>query len=244
MCAGAAAKAPDSAADASDAGSGANAAREPRKARAKVTRGLVLEKAQLEAEGRGGRPVRVSRWATLGDVEAGGPDEAEERVEVSFVVQRIRPDFRVIGRVQTAIRLECDRCTCLYTSAADGRFEVWLATAPGGEPLGVSEDEAQDLEAVEKFGSAVTKVDLGPHVRDAVYLSLPTKSLCRDDCGGVEIAVGNAANVSVTYGARSEVESATGTEGGADANFEVGDAERVSNNQLLELKRRLERHNK
>jgi uncharacterized metal-binding protein YceD (DUF177 family) len=147
-----------------------------------VAYGLHLDRRDLEPEaGVRGRTVRLCRQSTLGEANAVEYGSSDTPVAVRLAVQPIRGDFRVIGRVETDVTRVCDRCVEPYTSAAKGSFEVWLTTTEEG----LSPSEERELEAVEPFCGARARVDLAPHVHDAICLCLPTRAICGDDCSGL-----------------------------------------------------------
>lgn len=151
-----------------------------------ASRGLYLDRRDIEL-GQGGsklRGVRVQRESTLGKIgvedEGGDGEDADEPVQVAVVVQPVGDDFRLMGRVETKVIRLCDRCCKQFTASVEGEsFELWLDS---GEGLGVD----REAEAVEEFTGPRARVDLAPHVHDAVILGLPSKAVCGAECGGVD----------------------------------------------------------
>lgn len=82
------------------------------------------------------------------------------------------------GAVAANLTGECSRCLEAY----EDHVEVELTE------LYAYPDSATDVSADEDEVSRIVdeKIDLGPAVRDAVLLELPTAPLCREDCPGVE----------------------------------------------------------
>lgn len=161
-------------------------------------------------------------------------------MQVAAVVQRVRQDFRVTGKVRAPLYRRCDRCAREFKADSRGLFEVWLATDDNGilgDLDGIMEEE--DIEAVEAFGKTVLELDLSSHVRDAVYLGLPTKSLCSEDCAGVQGWDETAG--SVTYSGGATLRENQGEEEGVDSQQRVLADEMGSRDKLMDLKRKLER---
>lgn len=168
----------------------------------------------------------------------------DTRVEVAVAVQRVRRDYRVVGAVRVPVQRRCDRCAERFEELSRGKFEVWLATNEDGK-LGDMEDVVGDVgpEAVEVFAAGVNGVDLTEHVKDAVWLGLPTKSLCGEDCQGVQMMDGSSG--SVTYvGGQGSVMEVREEEKEVRERKEVVEKpigeRRGAGDKLLELKKKLE----
>lgn len=204
--------------------------------------GVVLRRELIHMQTRNGRAGKLRRWASIGEMDIGHGDlgedvhaQVDQRIDVWVVVQRSGDDYRVLGRASTCVSRVCDRCTRDFSAVADGRFEVLLVTGRGVDK-GQSDDDDNDsgggddlVEAVEDFKNGVEEIDLAPHVRDAVVLGLPTRALCSDGCVGVEMG-----SISGGGSVRYAGEAAT-TDAGGNELFR-------GNEQLLELKRQLERN--
>lgn len=186
--------------------------------------GVVLQRAEIEGGTRNGRTMRTRRWTTLGEIGLEGGGRLSRRVEVAVAVQRVRGDYRVVGGTRSGIERRCDRCDEMFEEVSKGKFEVWLGGGEDGEvgDLGDLVGEG-GAEAVEGFGMGVVEVDLGAHVRDAVWLGMPTRAICGEDCKGVWDAAET----------EEEEEEEWGGEGKRIGDREVGE-------KLRELKRRLE----
>lgn len=206
-----------------------------------ASRGLFLDRRDIELCQGGSklRGVRVHRESTLGSIgvenEGGDGEDSDEPVRVSFLVQPVGDDFRVMGRVATNVIRRCDRCCKSFSESVEGEsFEVWLDS---GDGLSVD----REAEAVEEFLGPRARVDLAPHVHDAVILGLPTKAVCGSECVGME-GVRSSGMLSASgqllplyeetkKGGRSVV---------ADVKEESADAAAPSMDALLALKKKLE----
>lgn len=223
--------------------------------------GVLVNRDQLITQTRKGRTCRLRRWASLEDLKTSGEDlgvditaAQEERVNIWLVGQQVGENYRIRGRARTNVQRICDRCAKEIAAEADGRFEVFLVTTESGDEKGSEEGNEEGLadlaEAMEPFGSGVDSVDLSQHVRDAVVLGMPTRVLCSEDCQGVVLAEHSDMG-SVRYG-----DSAVGMDAVEMDEVEMDVVERdvvemdvvegvggervVGDEQLLELKRRLE----
>jgi uncharacterized protein len=89
---------------------------------------------------------------------------------------------RLTGRVTATLELDCSRCVEPFAIPVDSRFDMLFL--PQSENTGDEEREvkADDL-GVSYYQHDV--IDLGDVVREQLYLALPMKPLCRDDCRGL-----------------------------------------------------------
>ena len=91
----------------------------------------------------------------------------------------------VRGRLQAGLDLECNRCLAPYTLPVSQELDLFYLPhrpeADGEE----EEDEVEldDHDMVVAYHDG-TRLDLGEMVREQLYLTVPMKRLCRDDCKG------------------------------------------------------------
>lgn len=126
-------------------------------------------------------------------VEAQSPE-----VGVSLVVQPVRSHFRVRGLVTCTPVQTCARCLVRYPQSVRGSFEVWLSASGADRVAGLTDEQYSELEAVEDFSAPNARVDLAPHIRDAILLAVPTQPLCSKQCEGIQPSPGTSG--SVAYG--------------------------------------------
>jgi len=104
-------------------------------------------------------------------------------VRLVMDVHRDRDAYRVTGRVQTRLRLECGRCLEPFEIPVDSAFELRyvpeIATGPGAEEREVAED---DLTTAYYRNETL---DLGELMHEQFVLALPMKPLCSDACRGL-----------------------------------------------------------
>jgi uncharacterized protein len=90
--------------------------------------------------------------------------------------------FRLAGRVRTRLELPCSRCLEPFSWPVDAAFD--LRYQPHGADAGEGEKEIAEDDLTTAFYENDT-IDLDQLVREQLYLSLPMKPLCRDDCRGL-----------------------------------------------------------
>ena len=103
-------------------------------------------------------------------------------VDLVFDVTKDKDQFCLAGRVRTTLELPCSRCLEPFERAVDAAFD--LRYLPRRANAGDEEREVQDDDLSTAFYEDDT-IDLGQLVREQLYLSLPMKPLCGDDCKGL-----------------------------------------------------------
>jgi uncharacterized protein len=89
---------------------------------------------------------------------------------------------RLTGRVTATLELDCSRCVEPFTIPVDAAFDMMflpLSANTGDEEREVTEDDL----GVSYYQDET--IDLGEVVREQLYLALPMKPLCREDCRGL-----------------------------------------------------------
>jgi uncharacterized protein len=92
----------------------------------------------------------------------------------------------VRGELRAGLDLECNRCLAPYTLAVKQDLDLFfLPHRPEAESAEEQEDEVQleDHEMVVAYHDG-QRLDLGEVVREQLFLAVPMKRLCRDDCKG------------------------------------------------------------
>jgi uncharacterized protein len=110
------------------------------------------------------------------DVRLAGP------VELEADVRKDQEKVRLVGRLQTTLELDCSRCLEAYQVPLDTRFDVLFLPATAN--TGAADQEmGEDDVGVSYYKDDV--IDLAEVMREQVYLAMPMKPLCRDDCRGL-----------------------------------------------------------
>lgn len=100
----------------------------------------------------------------------------------SFTMSKTGTKYFLEGRLRGRFRIKCDRCLESYPRDVEDDFRIFLA--PG--PLDTDQSEVELLEEDLSVDFVTDEgIDLEEIIREQVYLSLPIKSLCRQDCSGL-----------------------------------------------------------
>ncbi len=125
-------------------------------------------------------------------------DPASLRVEAESEF-RLLPGGRVRGRVEladgatvhirgplaAAVELECGRCLERYAASLDQELDLfYLPRSPGQQEEQEDEVALSDRDVVVGYYDG-ERLDLGDVLREQLYLTLPLKRLCREDCRGL-----------------------------------------------------------
>jgi len=103
-------------------------------------------------------------------------------VALDVVVRKDRMQFRLAGRVKTAIELTCSRCLEGYAMPVDEAFDVlYLPHAPAGD----GEERMVEDDDLSTAFYEDNVIDLGQLMQEQCYLAVPMKPLCTDDCRGL-----------------------------------------------------------
>ena len=90
--------------------------------------------------------------------------------------------FRVRGRVQTTLALECGRCLEPLSVPVDNAFDLRYLPQPTGGTHAEHEIHEDDLTT--SYYTDET-LDLGELMHEQFQLALPMKPLCSEDCRGL-----------------------------------------------------------
>jgi uncharacterized protein len=119
--------------------------------------------------------------ADLQDLD-GGPmavTTAWLRGRVSRSTQRLD----LTASLDASVRVTCGRCLEVYDLPLATRFSLRLVSQPpgaGAGGVGVDDDEAAAA-----FHAPGGRADLGLMATEQIYLNLPMKRVCREDCRGL-----------------------------------------------------------
>ena len=86
------------------------------------------------------------------------------------------------GNLKGGVLVRCDRCLGSYHQDLNAVFHIFLAL-----PLPESEETEVEIQEEDMAADFIRgeEIDLDEIVREQVYLSLPMKCLCREDCKGL-----------------------------------------------------------
>lgn len=94
-----------------------------------------------------------------------------------------RPDhIRIIGTIHSVLSLACHRCLGQFERPLEEKLDVFLVDAVKAPEAEETELELEDLE-YEFFDGKVIEIDR--LVAEQIFLTLPYKILCSEDCRGL-----------------------------------------------------------
>jgi uncharacterized protein len=124
-----------------------------------------------------------------------GIDEEYTVVAPVRLVMDVHKDgeaYRVTGRVETRLQLECGRCLESFEIPIDSPFELRyvpeVVAGAEGEEREVTEDDLTTSFYKEE------SIDLGELMHEQFVLALPMKPLCSDACKGLCVHCGTNLN--------------------------------------------------
>jgi uncharacterized protein len=103
-------------------------------------------------------------------------------VHVVFDIFKSGAKFRLVGTTATALELTCSRCLDDYRWPVETPFD--LLYLPQAENVGDGEVEVEDEDLNTAYYQD-DEIDLGHLIREQLYLAVPMKPLCREDCRGL-----------------------------------------------------------
>jgi uncharacterized protein len=125
---------------------------------------------------------RFEREYAAGQLEANEEFRVVAPVSLTFDIFKQAQRFRLAGRVQTTLELACCRCLEAFTTPVDAPFD--LRYQPHTENRGEGELEIEEDDLTTAFYEH-DEIDLAQLMREQLYLSLPMKPLCREECRGL-----------------------------------------------------------
>jgi len=105
-----------------------------------------------------------------------------EPVHLAFDIYKDKDQFRLAGSVRTRLELPCSRCLEPFGWPVDAQFD--LRYQPHSQNSGEGEREVEEDDLTTAF-YANDEIDLGQLMQEQLYLSLPMKPLCSEDCKGL-----------------------------------------------------------
>jgi uncharacterized protein len=103
-------------------------------------------------------------------------------VHLVMDLHKDRDAYRVAGRVQTRLRLECGRCLEAFEIPVDSPFD--LRYVPHVDPSEEGEREVDEDDLSTAFYKDDT-LDLAELMHEQFVLALPMKPLCSESCKGL-----------------------------------------------------------
>jgi uncharacterized protein len=144
---------------------------------------LLIEVSQIPPEG-----LDVHETLAAGEVRVEGEKDFSLHAGGRLDCHLERGEDQTVhvrGRMAAGLGLECGRCLEPFTQPLDQELDLfYLPHRPDQEREEEDEVELSDHEIVVAYYRD-NRVDLGEMVREQVFLALPMKRLCREDCRGL-----------------------------------------------------------
>ena len=134
----------------------------------------------------------LNHWTEVLDVIELGLDSATftDRIRIEFEVEKTSGKISVtIKPIATCTSL-CDRCGEEFSQDISGSYSIMFIKRESPLP---DEMPGDDLRT---FAPGQQEIDITTEVRDALFLAIPNKMLCKDDCKGLCLKCGVNLNVS------------------------------------------------
>lgn len=112
-------------------------------------------------------------------------------VTLDLLVRKGGGDYRLSGRIEGELELDCSRC--LEPFRLDAGTDVDLLYLPASENRGDGEVRIEEEDLTTAFFRD-EQIDLRHLVREQFQLALPMKPLCRADCRGLCVVCGGNRN--------------------------------------------------
>jgi len=112
-------------------------------------------------------------------------------VQLVLDIQKDKDKLRLRGRVRATIHVECSRCLEPLPVPVDGQFDL-LYLPESAAPEGPEQELADEDVDTAYYRDGI--IDLAELVREQLYLALPMKPLCREDCRGLCAVCGTNLN--------------------------------------------------
>ena len=98
-------------------------------------------------------------------------------ISIDMQVNKGSREIQIKGQAHAALRYPCDRCAKQYTMQLDPHFEILLSH--------VESDSIALQDGVIPVTDTTMEVDISDQIRDALYLNIPMKKICKPDCKGL-----------------------------------------------------------
>jgi uncharacterized protein len=144
---------------------------------------MLIELSRLPDEAELTEAVEPDRWkeGEAGEQVLGldGP------LQMAVRIKRAGNKFILDGTLKGGATVRCDRCLEPYHQDLDSKFHLYLQAKPRLEKGEIETDVELLDEDMEVEYISGDELDLDEIVREQVFLSLPMKSICREECRGL-----------------------------------------------------------
>lgn len=127
-------------------------------------------------ERSGTTDLDLSGYEAAEDLRVDGP------VDYRLAISRLGTTVTIGGHFETVVSASCSRCAQRFEIPVDRSFEAVFVTSDTGEADGAVELDAKDLDLDYYQGDAIDGLRL---LAEQIFLELPMKLLCAEDCKGL-----------------------------------------------------------
>lgn len=154
---------------------------------------MQLDLTQLGRHGRADEHLDRTYEAAAFTPQEGDEYTVASPVHLVVDVHKDRDAFRVTGRVQTTLRLECGRCLEPFTVPVGNVFDLRYLAEETGTAGTHEEREIREDDLATSYYRDDT-LDLDELMREQFELALPMKPLCSEGCRGLCATCGTNLN--------------------------------------------------
>ena len=132
-------------------------------------------------------PAAGRRWEGQAKLELAGAQDADEfalrePVRYELAVARLGSTVSIEGHVEARVEVTCSRCAHRFEIPVDRDFKAAFVTAETGETDRAVELDAGDLDLDYYQGGVIDGLRV---LAEQIFLELPMKTLCAEDCKGL-----------------------------------------------------------
>lgn len=137
-------------------------------------------------------PDEGTRLAGQVDIDLGDYDEADDlRVDpgarYDLEISKLGSTVTIAGRLEARVQAVCSRCANPVEIPVDRHFEAVFVTSDTGEADRAVELDESDLDLDYYQGGVIDGLRL---LAEQIFLELPMKVLCAEDCKGLCVQCG------------------------------------------------------
>ena len=139
---------------------------------------------RIPVEDLSDKPLHLVGTLEVAFAGGGETDGLVVRESVAYDLKLLKEEslVRVDGRVEAVVEASCSRCAQRFPIAVDRRFSGVYAAANEREGVLPPELDGDDLDLDYYEGDAIDGVQL---LAEQIFLELPMKILCGDECQGL-----------------------------------------------------------
>ena len=125
---------------------------------------------------------RVAAWQMPPPRE--GDDEVKvDQIRLSGEVHRDEDRYLFAGNIATVATLGCGRCLEPFSLPLDLHFDLTYNARP--DPPDRHGERRVDVDSITEVPFDGARIDLDALLAEQIYLALPLKPLCREECRGL-----------------------------------------------------------